>query len=352
MTDDELDRAIAQADPLAGNRLERFDFALAEEELIGEILVSGRPASPPDRRAPLTAARMRRPLRLGLAVGCVAVIAVGAALALRGAGDTSQPAYAAEAVRIAEANRRLLPTEPGWEVSYIHWEATDYGEVNFEREGGDGSSGEGLDIQWYPPDELQTRTRPHGKPIQIAGERGLEYSLGLGEFQAQLPVRDGSFVLLRGTADDEDAFRETLRSVVSTDVDTWLAAMPATVVKPAEQEAEIDRMLAGVTLPDDFDRTTVEPTGLPEDQTQLDDFVIRGAQCAWLDKWWYAQKAEDDTTAKRAAQEVIDAPRWPAVVDQGPKGALDNDFRFYAKRMEAGGVDKSVYDQEMNCIAY
>ena len=40
MTDDELDRALILADPLEGTREGDFDFVLAEEELLAEILAA------------------------------------------------------------------------------------------------------------------------------------------------------------------------------------------------------------------------------------------------------------------------------------------------------------------------
>jgi hypothetical protein len=128
--------------------------------------------------------------------------------------------------------------------------------------------------------------------------------------------------------------------------------MPASVVQPRDQEAEVAAALVGVPLPDGFDASVLEPTNLPQDRTQLNAYVLRGAYCAWLDSWWQADKAGEGETAAAAIEQLKKAPSWPAVQAQAKTGSLDQDFRQYAETVAAGYGDKRVYDQMENCIEY
>lgn len=362
MTDDELDRALIVADPLEGIREGDFDFAPAEEELLAEILATPyaritRPRPRPSRW---------RAVRLVVAFGCIVAVALVALALLDGSdgGSGKSSAFAAEAVKVAEANRRLLVTEPGWDIYYAQFDSPESGEVGFDDEKGTHSrpapcagcphGGDILDMHWYPADEYRMRTREQGNPVDIAGEQGLEYALAgpSKEFQVELPVRDGSFMIIRGSAANAEDFYSRLDSIVATDVETWLEAMPDSVVKPADQSSGFDRVLEGVPLPDGFDRSAIEPESMPQDSYQFTAYVLYGAYCGWLDEWWRADKAGDKAAAQAAIDQLLNAENWPAVKAQAKTGALDQDFRMYANTVAKGDGDKQVYDQMMNCIEY
>lgn len=68
---------------------------------------------------------------------------------------------------------------------------------------------------------------------------------------------DGNLLEFRSQASSLDEFRSLLDSLVVVDVDTWLAAMPASVVGAADQEAVITEMLNGIPLPGDFNPDTL-----------------------------------------------------------------------------------------------
>ena len=51
--------------------------------------------------------------------------------------------------------------------------------------------------------------------------------------------------------------RPMLASLHEVDVDTWLSAMPASVVQPAQQAEAVDEMLAGIPLPPGFDPASI-----------------------------------------------------------------------------------------------
>ena len=190
MRDEQLDRLIRAADPVAYVDLESPGFDEADRELIAQIL-----AEAPDRLAAPPRRRSRLLLRALAGAACVAALALVVILV---AGPSEQggggSAFAAEAVKVAEANRRLLVTEEGWSIYYAQFDSPTYGEVGFNDERGIYDGGDFLDILWYPPEQYRMRTRERGEPVEIAGEQGLFYRLGgVGsEFQAELSVRDGT----------------------------------------------------------------------------------------------------------------------------------------------------------------
>ena len=140
--------------------------------------------------------------------------------------------------------------------------------------------------------------------------------------------------------------------MISADVDTWLSAMPASVVQPADQASQVDQVLEGVPLPPGLDPSSIVPASMPQDDYQFSAYVLRGAYCGWLDEWWRADRSGNRGAADAAIQQLLDAENWPAVKAQAKTGSLDQDFRQYANTVAKGYGDKKVYDQMENCIEY
>lgn len=351
----DLDRVLAESDPLHRWNLEggTFDEALAElrAEVGSAPDTTLVPSAPP---AETTGPRWFTLRRLAVGAALAAAIAIAMVLIPRGPGDDdTRTAYAAEAIKVAEANRRLLATEPGWRVEYAQFESPTYGEVQFGDEKGLEGGGDYLSTNWYPPEDLKMRTRPEGQPVEIGGEEGYFYpASSSGEFYAVLPPLNGSFLLINGSAKSAEEFRKRLESMESVDVEAWLGAMPDSVVLPQDQASATEKLLEGVPLPPDFDLSTIESKGLPEDEYQFAAYVLRGVYCGWLDRWWFAQKAGDAAVAEDAIDQLQAAPRWPALAEDPKRNPLVDDFREYADLVERGYANKQQYDQMENCIEY
>lgn len=350
----DLDRALLDADPLVGCDLDSAEIDQALAALRAEIEIAPRiptPVAPTQRRGwierSFTVPRLVGALLIATAIAVAIVLIPGGS----GEGGT-EPAYAAEAIKVAEANRRLLVDLPGWRIEFAHFESPTYGEVEFGDEKGLEGGGDYLQTAWYPPKELESRTRSDGARVEIAGEDGFFYRVGDDEFNAVLPPLHGAFMLISGSASSGSEFRNRLESMISVDVDTWLQAMPQSVVLPRDQHSAIDELLRGVPLPPGFDLAAIASKGLPEDESQLKAYVLRGVYCGWLDRWWFADQAGDDAVAQTAVAELLNAERWPAIAEDAAKSPLDNDFRQYAKTVARGDGDKQVYDQMENCIEY
>jgi len=352
MTDDELDLLLTAARPETAERLGALDLDAAFAALVEDL---GQ-----EERSP----RRRRRLGLGIALGAAlaAVLVLVLALASPFRADDDLSAYAAEAIAVAEANRRLLITEPGWSVDYIQWDV-DVGDVTFVDDPQQPRDADMIEISWYLDSERFRNIhpdRPRTLPVEIAGEqayvqfeRARYVRGGYLEFASSLPASNGTITVIHGgTRGSREDIIRILESIQSVDVATWLGAMPKSVVQPQDQAGEVADLLEGVPLPEGFDSSALEPTNLPQDRTQLNAFVLRGAYCAWLDQWWRADKAGDTATADAAIKQLQAAPSWPAVQAQAKTGSLDQDFRQYAETVAQGYGDKQVYDQMENCIAY
>ena len=116
---------------------------------------------------------------------------------------------------------------------------------------------------------------------------------GSTDFTAIWP--DGSRVLeFRSVAPDLAAFEALLAALKRVDVDTWLSAMPASVVKAANRPSVVDEMLADVPLPPGFDRGPLERRSTVSDRYQLGAQVTGAVACAWIARWAAARRAGDD----------------------------------------------------------
>jgi len=362
MSSDRLDQILRASWRGADEDLAPIDLDAAFAALLEDLGEDSATRSRAQDRRPSRWRRWR--LRVAL-VGGLAVLAL-TAIALIGTFRSKDDlsAYAAEAIEVAEANRRLLVTGDPWHVSYAAWESPTLGEVDFITGSSRERSSNYLDISWYPDSErdryIDFSDRERTAPVEIAGEdvyvqfeQQRYREPGSVEFRTTLPASDGTITVIDGgITGDEDDVVAVLDSIESVDTAAWLDAMPDSVVQPSDQSSEINRLLEGVPLPAGFDRSVLEPAHLPQDKYQLTAFVMYGAYCGWLDEWWRADQAGDQEAAQEAIDELNASPQWPAVVAQQDEGALDNDFRSYAKTVEQGYADPKVYDQMMNCIAY
>jgi hypothetical protein len=357
MNDYELDMILEATRPPADAELAPIDLEAAFAAMLLDLDAEAEPTQKPRRRL-FPGRRTRIAIAGGLALVLLAVVALAGIL--RSEDDLS--AYAAEAIEVAEANRRLLVMEPGWAVNYAQWNETESGDVGFI----DGDSLETspgmVELSWYSDVErsryVDYSERKDTFPVEIDGQDVYAQirsgpNAGAVSFATALPPEDGAITVITGGMEgDVDDVIAVLESIEPVDTETWLEAMPDSVVQPSDQSSEIDRLLEGVPLPDGFDRSALDLPQLPQDSYQLTAHVMYGAYCGWLDAWWKADQAGDSAAADEAIDELEASTQWPAVVAQKDTGALDDDFRMYANTVAAGDASPEVYDQMMNCTAY
>ena len=280
----------------------------AKDSLLAEIAGSRRP-----RRW-----SRRRLLPIAAPAAAAALLAVVVGITLSGRGG--EQAWAAALLRVAEAAPRLLVDEPGWQVTRADQFSVDYGEMTLA----DGDRE--LEIKWLPASQYEDSVEKRvvemddlaTAPAADAEARLFRYP-GTNEFVAVWRRSDYT-VEARGVAPDADAFRAMLASLHEVDVDTWLSAMPASVVKPASQAEVVDEILAGIPLPPGFDATAIETTDAVRDRYQLGAQVAGAVACAWIDRWVAARRAGDETRAREAVDAMATSTTWPVLQEMNDEG--------------------------------
>jgi hypothetical protein len=350
MNDDQLDRAVREADPCRPGLAGRLDGA--GDELLEEIMSQERVAAPVRRRL-LTA--------VAAAAALTVVLAVPAVLRHRSGGDQALPSPSASpssapsdpvtwralVLRAAGQNPRLLIDEPGWKVTYVYGFVEEQGEITFRN--GDRE----LEMDWYPAREYQgyyvdrldvSAPQPGG----IEGWAGDVFTYSKSDFALMLKPRDGVFVELRtGGSWTRGAFDRVLTHIEQVDVPAWLAAMPPEIVTPERAAQAVTKVLAGVPLPPKFDTSTLDTLGT-NDQYQFGAQVIARVGCGWILEWDRARKAGDVAAAQRAVAALRSSHDWPVLKTMSADGDYPEAFWEVADKVVAGKAPKH-YQQGLGC---
>ena len=334
LTEPELERALARAvaagelptQPVpAGDRVAREYPAASEPARTGILPRPGRAA-------------------LGLSAG-LASVAVLAALVLFAGGSVgggSQPAFAAAAIEVAEANPRLLVTAPGWKVIRADEFEADAGELSFS----DGAHE--LQVTWYPAREYGSYLRDRAQvstPVKatLLGHSAttVHYEDG-ADFATMLSPQGAVFVEIRGKLASKDEYETVLHSLRAVDVDTWLGAMPASVVRPESRAAVVEGMLQGVPIPPGFDVTALENESSVLDRYQLGAKVTGAVSCDWLERWAAAADAGDAARAQASVNAMATSPDWPVLRQMADEGGWSSTVWMFARQIAQGRLDRGV----------
>lgn len=355
MSTDSLMQNLTAAAPVADADVAAADLGTAERALITEIFNDGQ-AAPEGHRAPARRSRLS-PLRVALGLGAAAAVAAVAILVVGSNGRGGSPAFAAEAIRVAEANPRLLVTEPGWEVKTATQFSPENGTVIFEDDHGHRLEMNWTDASQYPV--LLRDRRRGGIPsftLQVLGQAAPTFhqgaSLDIPDYETLIPPSGPTFAYVRGSTADRAQYVQVVESLEPTDVNTWLSAMPDSVVKPNESAATVDEMLDGIPLPPGFDINTILDDVEVGSRYHLAARVTSYVTCGWLDSWVAARRAGDEHAANRAVEAMATSRDWPILREIARQGGWSQAVWEYADKLAAGEVRREVYDQEMNCIEF
>jgi len=363
----EIERALAAADPLGREAVERLDFEAMEGDLLADA--EDDPAAAPydPRRA------RRRPPRLVLAGAALTVAAaIAAAVVLVGTGsDRSSRAYGAELIRFAESTPLLLLEGPGWRVQNVYETKTREGTsgqmefvtgkpIPYWSTRSTGNIEEGQRIYGLPPlSVLERRVELRWRSLQeesladaILNRRG--YLHAHGRHFIRLPVLDttafvdtrseiylnrggpherevaavwaegGDLIELQGWVPSLEAFEERLGWVTKVDSSTWLDAMPAKVVKAADFEGTAREMLQGVTVPKTFSISRIPNEGLTTSREQVAGKVMNTVACLWMRQWGDAMRTGDAAAQAEAERAMAGSRHWPVLVRESkePRAAV------------------------------
>jgi hypothetical protein len=321
MNDQELDRLIAQANPFGTDTVRQLPVAGAESDLLEDILTTTTTAA-----AAVEQPRRPRRRRGLLVAAAAAVIAAGVGIggALFPDGNPAAPpsAYAAEVVAVAEANPRLLLDKPGWKVVKIGQFSKETGEMQLS----DGK--QSLSVHWRPGNLYQQYLddRSHGnakQPIELLGQQGtlFLYSGSKSDYATILPAKGVNFLEIRGNVGSEPAYRDLLAALKPVDVNTWLDALPESVVKPADTAKVVTEMLADIKVPAGFDPKPLQEIGVA-DRYELGANVTSAVTCSWIKEWEKAKAAGDTAGIKTAVSAMAGSRSWKVLLEMQKTGAF------------------------------
>ena len=388
MTDDPI-KLLAQRNPVSSEEVDSLLDAADRSRLLVEVRSTAQRDELAGERSAEQSGWGRRRIFGLVAVGLAAAFGVVAALSGDGTGPGEDPAFAKEAIAVAEGNPRLLVGAEGWTVDNAGEFEVDEGNTDFVN--GDESlridwgnpryyyepevPDQGLGVWSHPKDSICTEEADPGEEIpknersgMIVTEEGeriplrsvdctirarvTETSL-LGEqvrvvetalrnegeepnfdFQLQLPPSNGVYVNISGSGMSADRFYDVLGSLYSADVDTWLAALPADVVRPVDRPEVVAGMLEGLPIPPEVDTDALEQEAGALDRYQLGAKVTGAVACAWLDRWADGVKSGDDAAVAEATEAMSDSRDWPILKEMADEGGWAQVVGEYSRDME------------------
>ncbi len=278
--------------------------------------------------------RGHRVASIGLGLALVAAVAI---LIVLGGGSVSsvkhggRPTYAAAAVKVAEANPRLLVTAPGWSIIHANSFEAEYGGLTYKDAGHPAFGPEGLSLtmNWAPAALYrsalhESRLKATVTKSTVLGRQATTFHYsGRPAYITVLPPQGNVFVTLALPADEHETLLRSLRAV---SVERWLAAMPPEVVQPAAESGVIAQMLHGVPLPPSFDPSTLEAEGALTNRYELGQAVGGAVACGWLESWDVATRSGDAATAEAAVAAMSGARHWAVLLqmvhEKGFRGDL------------------------------
>jgi hypothetical protein len=363
MTDAELQNLLTAANPLPAERAADLRLDEAQHLLLAELLAGRQPERSAIRG--MRVRRRRRFARVALPIAATAVVLVALLVLRDGSSDPgSGTAWAAEQVRFAEASPLVLLDVPGWRVEYADEQSRQEGELQF-RLGPTPPpedmkiSPEALDgpvpadtrlatLQWsagalrsWLEDRAASAALTATAPVLGTVARVYQYEGGTpGHRDITALFRyDGRVLEFRAGAADIDAFKVLLARLKRVDTDTWLAAMPASVIKTVDREGTIRQMLHGVPVPPGFDPNDIKGAHLTKDRYQLGAAVAGTVACQWFKRWSDARETNDRAKEREAVTAMATAKDWPVLGEMEKKGAYPDVLYEYAAAMPKGDWD-------------
>jgi len=294
--------------------------------------------------------RPGRSPRLALSLGAgLAAVFIGLSISGVFAGR-SATAWGAELVRFADASPLVLLDQAGWRIDYANETSAQDGELHFTTAPvptGPSAEDNTTDAQlsWFAgPMSLRsddrassadlTTTAPVlGTVAQVyqyaGGTPGNQHITALWEY-------DGRVLEFTAGAADIAAFESLLASLRAVDTNTWLSALPESVVKTTDRAAVIASMLQGVTLPPGFDASTIGGSDLTSDRYQLGAWVTGTVACAWFKLWSDARSSGDTAGVQQAIAALATAKDWPILQEMSKSGGYPQVLEELAAAMPSG----------------
>jgi hypothetical protein len=124
---------------------------------------------------------------------------------------------------------------------------------------------------------------------------------------------DGYVLELKAAVPDLAAFEERLGWLTRVDSQTWLDAMPPSVVKAADHDAAVREMLRGIPVPDSFKPSQIPDEGLTTNRDQVASSVTGIVSCLWFRQWGEARRTGDRAKKGEAERAMATVKQWPII---------------------------------------
>jgi hypothetical protein len=349
---------ISAADPLRAETAERLNLRAAEDEMLERISATTRRRPSVFLPRPGHARHAARALGLVAAVSAIVVAALALVPSGRHSDSGPAPAFAAELVRFANSSPLVVLDAPGWHVVYANEESRTDGQLEYIRGPATASgtpkgmvsrrpstfAGRSSQLAWRSgplsrwvhdraaSSSLQTTARVLGTTAQVFQLAGTHGYLAISAVWAY----DGRVMEFGAPVSSMAQFKAELDALRSVDPDTWLRALPPSVVKTAARTATIRRMLAGIPLPPGFRVSQIRGSELIKDRYQVGAAVTGTVACTWFADWSRARTSGDQRAVDRAVAAMATAPRWPILREMQSKGDWPYILIGYARAMPSG----------------
>lgn len=353
----DIDALLAAADPLPAGGARALPVDDAQDDLCRALLADRRPRVPAPAARPTRRSRLRLLPRLALAVAAVFAISL-AALSLGKSGDDAGTVWAAELVRLAQSSPLVLLDAPGWRVDYADEQSGREGEMRFVRgpapapPAGPVSVTEpvavpltvatlhwrGGDLSMWSRDRAGSADRNTSAPVLGTTARVFQYEGGRPGRRDIVALwrYDDRVLEFRAGAADIAAFKVLLAQLRRVDVNAWLSALPASVVRTSDRTSTITGMLRGVTLPPGFDPSAITGATLTKDRYQLGAAVTGTVACTWLQRWSQARRRGDEGGVREAIAAMATVKDWPILREMTTSGDYPEVLEQMAAAMPSG----------------
>lgn len=260
-----------------------------------------------------------------------------------------------ESIRISGDNKH--PRESGMLPAAVRQRRV---EVTW-RQGGTKQSIESIKSAAHPHGRKVTRLPVLGTTAYV-DERAEFYvnQGGPGNRQMIAIWEEGGDVFeLRAAVPDLAAFEERLDWLTKADPQTWLDALPAKVVAPAEYDATVREVLKGIPTPKSFAPSRVPNEHLVTDRYQVGAKTAGVVSCLWLRQWGAARRSGDSASEEEATKAMETSRHWPILRWMTHEGAYSQVLWEIVKWMPKGyfewdGHKRSLLSQAegLGCANY
>lgn len=373
---DALMTRARRIDPVPASTFEGLARSPEGQETLNTILELP-PEQPRKNHDVVGAKPQHRPLGLGaiarrtVVIGLAATVVIGIATVVapqRPAPD-GEMVWGAELVSIAESSPRYLIADEDWKITSVDEFSGQSGEMMFQNGPGAllANSTPGLywvELSWNPASEHDklVKDREHSAEnsggIVIADQRGFLFqdtdSAPIAStFYALWLDGEHSLQLRSDVIPTLEEFKAVTNHLRTVDVDAWLSAMPAGIVKPDERDEAIEKILAGLPVPANLDIDALKETEVVRNDYSLDYDVRSAVVCGWVQQWIDATKAGNSRSARNAAAAVAWSG-WAEADNHGQWSSFVSDVAVAIKTSKPVNGERSLpigvtYQRHLGC---